>query len=428
MAKKSNSSDQLEQFLQFLEDSPTAWHAVENLRQSFNEANYIELTEGESWKLLPGKNYFVQRNGSSLLAFKMPSDFPKTALICGSHTDSPGLKLKPNAEFVKENLLMLSAEVYGAPLLSSWLNRDLGIAGRAIGLDAKGKIKQSLINLKQFPAIIPQLAIHLDRKVNDEGLILNKQEHLAAIYGRANKNNSLEKQILQYSGLKSLLSHDLFLYPLEKPQFSGLDNAFISSYRLDSLASVHAISEAFLKDKHVDRDNLKIAAFWDNEEIGSATAQGADSPFLSNVLERIYLAVKGSREDYLKMIAQSMCVSIDLTHAFHPNYTEKAEPNHRIYFNGGIALKTHASHAYATNALTAAKILKIAKDSHIPVQHFVSRNDIRSGTTIGPIHASVTGMPTVDIGIGQLSMHSVRELIASDDYLMLAKFVGSMLM
>lgn len=427
MAKKSNSSDQLEQFLQFLEDSPTAWHAVENLRSSFNEEKYVELPEGESWKLLPGKNYFVQRNGSSLIAFKMPSGFPKAALICGSHTDSPGFKLKPNASFIKENLLMLGVEVYGAPLLTSWLNRDLGIAGRAIGLDAKGNIKQSLVNLREYSATIPQLAIHLDRKVNDEGLILNKQEHLAALYGMTSKSNSLEKQIQGHTGLKSLLSHDLFLYPLEKPKFSGLDNAFISSYRLDSLASVHAISEAFLKDKQADESTIKIAAFWDNEEIGSATAQGADSPFLSNVLERIYLAVKGSREDYLKMIAQSMCVSVDLTHAFHPNYTEKAEPNHRIYFNAGIALKTHASHAYATNALTAAKILKIAQDSHIPVQNFVSRGDIRSGTTIGPIHASVTGMPTVDIGIGQLSMHSVRELIASEDYLMLAKFVGSLL-
>lgn len=421
------NQEQLEKFLQFLESSPTAWHAVDNLRHLLVKAKFEELSEKDSWQLQSGKGYFVHRNGSSLVAFRMPKKHPQSAIICGTHTDSPALKLKPNAEFLKENHAMLGVEVYGAPLLTSWLNRDLGIAGRVVGLNAKGEVTEALVNLKQFAAVIPQLAIHLDRKVNDEGLVLNKQEHLAALYGLANKKNSLEKEILLQSGLKSLLAHDLFLYPLDKPRFTGCENTFISGYRLDSLASVHALAEAFVKDSKADESRFKVAAFFDNEEIGSSTAQGADSPFLPNVLERVYLSLNASREDYLRMIPQSLCISIDLAHALHPNYAEKTESGHRTFLSQGVAIKTHANHAYATSALTAAIIKKAAAAKKILIQQFVSRSDMASGTTIGPIHAGLTGMPTVDIGIPQLSMHSARELIASKDYLDLTNLISILL-
>ncbi|KAF3362320.1 putative aspartyl aminopeptidase [Chlamydiales bacterium STE3] len=427
MIKQSSKSDQLGDFLKFLENSPTAWHAVGNVAAALTNAHFEELYEHESWKLSAGKSYFVRRNGSSIIAFKMPKNKPLGANVFASHTDSPSLKLKPRAVFTKENMLMVGVEVYGAPLLSSWLNRDLGIAGRVFGLNNKKELVEALVNLQKAPVTIPQLAIHLDRKVNEEGLLLNKQDHLAALLGVGQEEDALEKAILQETGLQSLLSHDLFLYPLEPPKFLGLDHAFIAAYRLDSLASVFATTQAFLNHTSQQETTIEMMAFWDNEEVGSNTAQGAASPFLSNTLERILLVTDGNREALLKLLAQSFCVSIDLTHAAHPNYLEKSEAKHRVFLEKGVALKMHASQAYATNALTAAKVLKVADEHKVPIQHFISRSDMPSGSTIGPIHAALTGMPTVDLGIGQLSMHSARELIASTDYLLLVKLIEALL-
>lgn len=399
--------------LNFLDNSPTAWHAVENLRESLLKKSFIELQEGDSWKIQKGKNYFITRNGSSLIAFKTPASSPDKALVLASHTDSPAFKLKPKAEYLKENMVMLGVEVYGAPLLNSWLNRDLGIAGRVIGLNKKAEVQEKLVRLEDTPAVIPQLAIHLDRKVNEEGLILNRQEHLAALFGISDKEGLLEHLLLKETRFDKLLSHDLFLYPLEKAKLIGADKNLLASYRLDSLASVHAIVEAFLEAKKGAPNELQMAVFWDNEEIGSNTAQGAHSPFFNHVLERILLNMNLGREAYLKILTQSLCVSVDLSHTLHPNYIERHEPRHRILFNGGVALKTHAGHAYATNAASCARLLKTAESKGISIQKFVTKSDIPSGSTIGPIHAELTGMPTVDIGIGQLSMHAAREMIAS---------------
>jgi aspartyl aminopeptidase len=403
--------------LEFLDNSPTAWHAVECTSKLLLEAGFIELKEENEWKLKPKGCYFVIRNGSSLCAFIVPTKKPTYAHVIGSHTDSPGFKLKPNAEFRKENMVMLGLEIYGSPLISSWFNRDLGIAGRVIYKDKKGNTQESLTRLDANPVVIPQLAIHLDRQVNENGLNFNKQDQLAALAALSNDNKPfLENLIKEQLGAIELLSSDLFLFPIEPAAFIGFQQQMIASYRIDNLNSLHASVIAMCHAK-ADSEKLKMITLWNNEEIGSGTAQGANSPFLSHIIERVLLALNMSREEYFRLISQSLCLSVDLAHATHPNYGDKHEPRHPIFMDRGIVIKYNAQHKYASDARSVALIVELCRKNMIPFQSFVTRGDIPCGTTIGPINAQSTGMPTVDIGCAQLSMHSCRELTATEDYL-----------
>lgn len=411
---------------QFLDSSPTAWHAVASVRERLEQQGFSPLHEEEPWQLTPGGRYFVIRNGSSLCAFVVPKkQLQKTCLI-GAHTDSPGFKLKPNAEFRKENMIMLGVEVYGAPLISSWLNRDLGIAGRIIYQTKKGRIEERLVRLDRHPVVLPQLAIHLDREVNEKGIVLNKQEQLAVIAALTTKEDSgsyLERELREQIDFKELLASDLYLFPLEPAAFVGEKEQMLAAYRIDNLNSVHACLSALCELERPQEHTLAMMAIWDNEEIGSATRQGAASPFLSHVLERITLALKLSREEYLRSLSQSFCISVDLVHALHPNYTDKHEPRHPLMMEGGIVIKHNAQNRYATDARSAAKIISLCQQEGIAVQKFVTRGDIPAGSTIGPIHAHVTGMATVDLGCAQLSMHSCRELTSCKDYLDLCRLL-----
>lgn len=405
--------------LQFLDSSPTAWHAVENCSHKLIKMGFTEIKEEDSWKLKPGQGYFVKRNGSSLCAFVLPQKTPHALHIAAAHTDSPAFKLKPNAEFTKENMRMLGVEIYGGPLLVSWLNRDLAIAGRVVYSDTKGHTRESLVRLDDTPVVIPQLAIHLDREVNEKGLVLNKQEHLAALTGLADKNSKasfLEKALKAVLPMKQLLGSDLFLYPMEPPRLLGEHRELIASYRIDNLVGVYTSLEGLIHAKTPHRDTIKMAVFWDNEEIGSHTAQGAGSPFLAQLIERICLALGLSREDYFRMISRSLCASVDLGHALHPNYADKHEPRHVALMNKGILIKTNAQHRYASDARSSATIVNLCHKHKIPFQKYMSRGDIPCGTTVGPIHATLTGMPTIDIGVTQLSMHSCREVMGVKDF------------
>lgn len=406
-------------FTHFLDNAPTAWHAVAHLAALFSEAGFTQLFEEKPWELQAGKSYFIIRNGSTLAAFRLPADVPSYAMILASHTDSPALKLKPNAEYAVNNQIMLGVEVYGAPLLSSWLNRDLGIAGRIVTYDPTGeRIIEKLICLSHQPLIIPQLAIHLDREVNEKGLVLNKQDHLAALaaltddaYEEGSYLNNLLKEHLQDM---PLLGAELYLYPLQPASLIGNNQELISSYRLDNLASVYASYKALL-DSSQHPGAIQTAVFWDNEEIGSQTGQGAASPFLEEILERVTHHLALSRDQFFAFKARSFAASIDLTHAANANYLSKYESHHLAHLGEGVTLKTHAGQRYATDALSAALITHLCKKNEIPLQHFVNRSDIPSGSTVGPIHATATGIKTVDIAIPQLSMHSSREIIASKD-------------
>lgn len=417
----------------FLDNSPTAWHAVKNCKTELEQHGFKELHENENWHLKPGGNYFVSRNGSSICAFTLSQKKPQSIRVAASHTDSPALKLKPNAEFYKENMLMLGLEIYGGPLLASWLNRDLGIAGRILFTDKKGNIHEELVNIDQTPIVIPQLAIHLDRNVNESGPILNKQEHLAAIAAiqpkpEKEKDSFLLRQIkAQLPTLQQLLSYDLFAYPLEKACLIGENHEMFASYRIDSLASVHSALQAFLQKPKPAQESIKMAVFWDNEEIGSNTAQGAGSPFLPHIIERITLALGMTREDYFRLLSASLCASVDLAHALHPNYADKHEPRHLAIMNKGIVIKSNAQQRYATDARSAATIVALCQKHNIPFQAYISRGDIACGSTIGPITANLTGMPTVDIGCTQLSMHSCRELAGIHDQASMTQLLATFL-
>ena len=417
--KQSHQNLIIQDLLSFLDNSPTAWHAVDQVKQQLLAQGFREIIEGDKWSLQKGKKYFTTKNGSSLCAFITPTDSLKDTHLAASHTDSPSLKIKPNGEFVKENMVMLGVEVYGSPLLTSWLNRDLGIAGKVAYLDHKDQLNESLISLEDFPVIIPQLAIHLDRKVNEEGLVLNKQEHLPAIatLNPSYKDNDsyLTSLIGRKIKMRHLIGFDLFLHPLEKARLVGFDREMIASYRLDSLGSIHAIVQALKAVKPLPH-TLQMAIFWDNEEIGSETSHGAASPFFSHTLERICLSYKMDREDFLRLCSNSICLSVDLAHALNPNYPERHDPRHSPLLSGGVTVKTNAQQRYATNVSTAALVTLLAQKNKLPLQTFASRSDIPSGTTIGPIHATLTGMPTVDIGYPQLSMHSIREIVACQDH------------
>lgn len=405
--------DQIIDLIEFMDNSPSPWQATAQLSHRLLEAGFAELKESDPWNVKPGQKYFTIRNGSTLCAFITPTGNAEAIKMMGAHTDSPGFKLKPNPEYRHHNCVMFGVEVYGSPLLTSWLNRDLGIAGRINVLNEQDEIDEHHVMIDDHPVTIPQLAIHLDREVNSKGLVLNKQKHTSAIAALESvpSGHYFEKLLREQRSFKTLLGHDLFLYPLDRARFLGEDGELLSSYRLDNLAGVHAGTAALI-EQEASEDVFKMAVFWDNEEVGSATPQGAESPFALNILERVI-----DRNHLLRILPGSTCVSVDLAHAIHPNYPEMHEPNHAPRLQNGVVIKYHAQQRYASDARSVAKLKSVAQKHNIPIQDFVVRSDIPCGSTIGPLHAKGTGMPTVDIGIPQLSMHAARELIACRDHI-----------
>jgi len=418
----------LHDFKSFLENSPSSWHALEEIGNRLAIKGFIPLTEEEKWDLSLGKSYFVEREGS-LCAFTLPKEKPRAATIIASHTDSPGLKLKPQPFFKKDNMLMLGAEIYGAPLLSSWMNRDLGIAGRVVIMNESRDVEERLVFIDDAPLTIPQLAIHLDREVNEKGLLLDKQEHLAAIASITDemRENYLEKLLLLRLSFKTLLGFDLFLTPLESPHFMGPKGEMLSSYRLDNLTSVHATTVALQATKAPLKSTLQMGIFYDHEEIGSKSREGAASPFLTDVLQRICHLLKMDVEEYIRLKTKSLCVSCDVTHAYNPNYPKKYDENHKNFLGKGVVVKVNADQKYASNAHSVARIVSLAKALRLDLQHHASRSDISSGSTVGPIFSSMSGILTVDIGCALLSMHSIREMISCQDHLDLCKLLTSVL-
>ena len=423
----SKERKNIQDLLNFIDRSPTPFHAVNEMKNLLIHQGYSELKETNSWKLSPNGKYFLTRNGSSLIAFivGMKSQDASGFKIIGAHTDSPNLKLKPNSTYGKNGYLQLGIEVYGGVLLSTWTDRDLSLTGRII---IKGK-KQPLSKLIRFdePLLrIPQLAIHFNRDVNEKGLILNKQNHLPPIISLTGKKNPtkdlLEKMIAKK--LKCLpadiLSMELSLYDTQPGSTGGAHGEFIFSGRLDNLASCHASLIALTESKTKDSMTRAIA-FYDHEEVGSDSSQGAGSPFLKNVLERLVLHSENSRELFFRSMANSFFISADMAHAVHPNYAEKHDVYHMPILNGGPVIKSNSNQRYATEGVSSAWFETICKKAGVPVQKFVIRTDLGCGSTIGPITASNLGIRTVDVGNPMLSMHSIREMSGVNDHLPLIK-------
>lgn len=414
----------LEKFVNFLNRSPTVYHAAREVATALAEADFTPLTEGEKWKLEAGKGYFVVREDTLVAAFRLPKEKPVNTVLLASHIDSPALKIKPQPEITSHGIGQFGTESYGAPLLHTWLDRDLAIGGRIIVLNHQGECESKIVLLDDYPVIIPGIAIHLNRDVNEKGLIVHKQEHLKAIYSLHNQEKHLEAWLKKHHSFKKLLSFDLFLVPTEKAGFCGFNDEMITSYRIDNLTSAFASLEALIEAK-VQKDRVQMAIFWDHEEIGSQTYAGADSLFVNELFERICLHYKMDREDYYRMKSSSLCLSCDASHAYHPNYPEKTDPQNAPYLGKGPAIKF--SMRYATTGATAAPIFHIAEKKKIPIQTFASRSDISSGSTVGSMMGANPGIPTVDLGIGCLAMHSIRETIAAQDQIYLTELLTASL-
>ena len=410
----------LNSFLKYLKDSPTPYHAVENIVETIEKAGYSSLRENDSWgKLSPGK-YYLTRNDSALIAFNLAqSPAEKGFRMIGAHTDSPCLKIKPNAITVNNGYAKLGVEVYGGALLNPWFDRDLALAGRVTVQTKDGSINHVLLNTNQPLAVIPSLAIHLDRGVNEKRNI-NKQTHLPAVIYRTDKPNGnnnqkfetmlkkwLKKQYPKLLPLK-ILAFELSLYDHQHPQLVGLNQEFIASARLDNLLSCYASVQALLNSN--DNSN-QVIVLNDHEEVGSASTSGAQGSFLYAVLSRIC----AGDENLQRAISHSMLVSADNAHGVHPNYPEVHEPAHQPLINNGPVIKINNNQRYATNSETAAVFKAVCDANEVPYQMSVVRSDMGCGTTIGPITATRLGVRTVDVGVPQLSMHSIRELAGSKD-------------
>lgn len=409
--------------LDFIHESPTNYHAVQSVKQRLLAQGFKHLSSGEAWHIERGGKYFVTQNHSSLFAF-IPGkgDIAREGfkLIC-AHTDSPTFRIKPNAEMpVAGKYLKLNTEVYGGPILYTWFDRPLSLAGRVM-LKSEHPLKPAvrLVNFNRPLLEIPHIAIHFNRAVNDQGNPLSKQRDMLPVIAVINdtfeKNNFLLKLIAREMNVaeEEILDFDLMLYEYAKGTLLGLNNEFISSGRLDDLAMAHAGMTALLDSKPCDQ--TQVLALFDNEEVGSGTKQGAASPVLRTILERIVFTLGGNAEDLYRAIHNSFMISADMAHALHPNYPEKHDPTNHPIMNQGPVIKINANQKYITDGDSAAVFKTICRMAGVPCQTFVNHSDMAGGSTLGNILLTQMEMRGVDIGNPMWAMHSVRETAGALD-------------
>ena len=419
-----NSKQFAKNLVDFIYESPTAFHAIETSEELLKVNGFKKLEATEKWNIEKGGKYYTTKNSSAIVAFTVNTDdLTKDGFrMIGSHSDSPSFRVKPNPEMeVEKTYLKLNTECYGGPILNTWLDRPLAIAGRVI---LKGdnilKAVETLVNINRPVCIIPNLAIHMNRSIN-EGVALNKQKDMLPFVGLLNetleKDNFLLNTVANELGRKSeeILDFDLFLYEYEKGSLIGVNEELISSGRLDNLAMAHASLHALINAEA--KSGVNVAVVFDNEEVGSSTKQGADSNMLINILERISLCLGQDREDFLRSLYSSFMISADLAHAVHPNVTEKHDPTNRPIMGRGPVIKINANQAYTSDSYSISIYKTICKEAGVNYQEFVNRSDERGGSTIGPISSTHIDIPSVDVGSPILAMHSIRELGCVEDHM-----------
>ena len=410
--------------IDFIKKSPTPFHAVKTMVAILEEHGFKLLDETKQWSLqnkpYDGERFYVTRNDSSIVAFhlnKTPTD--NGFRMVGAHTDSPCLKVKPNPEIVNKNYLQLGVEVYGGVLLNPWFDRDLSLAGRVSYLDEEGNIAHELIDLEKAIAVIPSLAIHLDREANENHEI-NKQTHIPPILMKLPEsdvdikpdfkqillkiiNSSIEASPTKTISAAKILDYELSFYDVQSPAVIGLHDDFLAGARLDNLLSCYTGLMALLEN---DGEQNTLLVCSDHEEVGSMSAAGAQGPFLKSVLQRLC----SSEEDFSRAMANSLLISVDNAHGVHPNYADKHDGKHGPILNEGPVIKMNANQRYASNSETSALFRHLCELADVPVQSFVVRSDMACGSTIGPITASEIGVKAVDVGVPTFAMHSIREL------------------
>ncbi len=403
------------ELMDFLASSPTPFHAVHEMARRLAEAGFERRPEGDVWRLDPGGRWFTTRNDSSLIAWTAPARgalAERGLRMVGAHTDSPCLKVKPQPELRRQGYLQLAVEVYGGALLNPWFDRDLSVAGRVSYLDRGGALSHGLVDFARPVAVIPSLAIHLDREANDNRTV-NAQTCLPPVLGQSGEDDLkalLRRRLEADAGAEvdRVLDYELFLYDTQRPALVGLGQEFIASARLDNLLSCFTGLRALLD---ADRRTGALLVCNDHEEVGSTTASGARGPMLTQVLERLL----PDPEERNRALSRSMLVSVDNAHGVHPNFADRHDDNHGPRLNRGLVLKVNANQRYATNSETGAVFRRLAEDEGVPVQAFAARSDMACGSTIGPLAAAETGVRTVDVGAPQWAMHSVRELAGTMD-------------
>lgn len=394
----------------FINSCPSAYHTADTLKNDLLKNGFTEISENKRCELAPGKSYFVTRNGSSLIAFKLPEKSFNGFLIAASHSDSPSFKIKENGTFEQNGYNKLSTEKYGGMLCSTWLDKPLSVAGRVvISTDNGGKTK--LVNSKAPVAVIPNVAIHMNRSAN-ESSSFNAAVDMLPLFSCGGEDFSFEKLLCELSGVnkEQLLSSDVFLY---NPQACAEVNDMICAPRLDDLQCVFATEQAFLTAEN--NNSVTVLAVFDNEEVGSSSKQGAASTFLYETLYKISAAYGKTNEDFFCDIANGFMLSCDNAHACHPNHPEYSDPENRCRLNGGVVIKHSANQRYASDGVSAAVFKKIADYAGVPTQNYYNRADILGGSTLGNISNTVVSLNTVDIGLAQLAMHSSFETAGALD-------------
>lgn len=411
-----NMSELLTDLQQFLAASPTPFHAVAEMSKRLEKAGFTQLLETDQWSLQKGGRYFTIRNGSSIVAWVMPQNrelVESGIRMVGAHTDSPCLKVKPQPELHKHGYHQLGVEVYGGVLLNPWFDRDLSMAGRVSYLSKDGDRLNALVDFKKPVAVIPSLAIHLDREANSSRKI-NAQTFLPVILGQGEEKSDFKQLLAEQMrtegnhSVEKVLDYEISLYDTQPPSLIGLSEEFLVSARLDNLLSCYMGLAALLE---ADTAEGALLVCNDHEEVGSMSAAGAQGPMLSQVIERMV----PEAEARIRMINRSMMISADNAHGIHPNFADKHDANHGPLLNAGPVIKLNANQRYATNSETSALFRDLAMTEEVEVQAFVVRSDMGCGSTIGPITASELGVKTLDIGVPQFAMHSIREMAGAQD-------------
>jgi aspartyl aminopeptidase len=418
----SSPRDTALDLIAFLDASPSPYHAAAEALRRLTATGFTELSQAATWPDGPGR--YVVVDGGSLFAWIVPEGSPADApfRLLGAHTDSPTLRVKPRPDTGQAGLRQLGVEVYGGPLLNSWLDRDLGLAGRVVVRAASGP-EVRLIWVDRPLLRVPQLAIHLDPGLRTDGLKLDAQQHVVPIWSLGDPDPGGFSRFLGAElgvPAQDILSYEIVTYDLQGGTLAGASGEFVSSARQDDLVCSHACVSALSAVAHAPAgQHVSAIVLFDNEEIGSRSTTGADGAWLGRQLERTVLARGGSRDDYLRAVSSSLHVSADMAHATHPNYPDRHEPAHWIALGGGPVLKVSANVFYGTTAPTQAAFLLAAEQASVPVQYFVMKSGVRSGSTIGPLVAAGLAIPTVDVGNPTLAMHSARELTGTADAAML---------
>lgn len=400
----------LESLMDYLDGSPTAAHTGAVSAGFLQQNGFQRLDQGDRWEIVPGKRYFTMYSPSTLAAFIMGGSPPSEAgfRITGAHTDAPGLHLKSEPYSYREGLATLGIEVYGGPLLSTWFDRDLGLAGKAV--TEEGRVLLYRLNEPFLRIVSP--AIHLNREVNKKGFRANPESEMHPVFSTADDYASLRKAVADSAGLKTdeMAFFSAELTSLERAVLAGINREFLAASRIDDIASCHAALNAIARVEAPE--STAVVILFDNEEVGSRTTQGAAGPFLETLLERL----SGGREEYFRAVTRSVMVSADCAHAVHPDWAGRHSSRSKPVINGGPAVKRSAMQNYATGVETGAYFFRCAKRAGVTLQEYTGRTDSQSGSTIGPITATRTGIPTVDVGNPMLAMHSIRETSGALDH------------